>query len=132
MEGAIGVADRPAGAGAERSWEWVRTMAERVERSWSSRSGGPAFVGVLFIGLAIGIVTGQVAGFVMAGLGVAFLAMALLGGVRSRSGGGLLFVGSLMTGIGVGLLLGNAAVGVLLGLGVGFLLMALAQRAARD
>ncbi len=107
-------------------------MADRAQEPWRSRSGGLAFVGVLFIGLAVGMISGQVAGFAMLGLGVAFLATALVGGARGRSGAGLLFSGSLFTGIGLGLLLGNAAIGVLLGLGVGFLLMALAQRAGDE
>ena len=107
-------------------------MTEGTERPWSSRSGGLVFVGILFIGLAVGMITGQVAPFVMVGLGAAFVAMALIGGVRGRSGGSLLFVGSLMTGIGLGLLFGNAAIGTMLGLGVGFVLMALAQRAGGD
>ncbi len=39
---------------------------------------GLAFVGCLMIGLAVGLITGQVAGALLAGLGVGFLAMALI------------------------------------------------------
>jgi hypothetical protein len=41
-------------------------------------SGGIAFVGFLMIGIAAGILTGQVAVGVLAGLGLGFVAMAIL------------------------------------------------------
>jgi hypothetical protein len=41
-------------------------------------SGGIAFVGFIMIGIAAGLLTGQLAAGVMAGLGVGFIAMAVL------------------------------------------------------
>ena len=41
-------------------------------------SGGIAFVGFLMLGLAVGIYTGQTAVGVIAGLGLGFIAMAIL------------------------------------------------------
>ena len=45
-------------------------------------SGGLAFVSFLFIGIAAGILTGQVVVGVMAGLGLGFVAMAILRHVK--------------------------------------------------
>jgi len=97
-------------------------------RSAGSDSG-LVFVGVLMIGLAVGILTGQMAVATLAALGVGFFAMSLVGGMRgTTSAGGLAFTGSLFVGISLGLALGNGAVGALGGLGGRFILLLHTQR----
>ncbi len=94
---------------------------------------GLVFVGILLIGLAVGILTGEVAVAVLGALGLAFLASALTGDVRgTMSAGGMAFSGCLFAGIALGLFFGNAAVGVLAGLGCGFILMYLVGHAGDE
>lgn len=50
--------------------------SEKQERSRSGVSG-LVFVGCLLVALAIGLLTGQVAQYLLAGLGVGFIGMAI-------------------------------------------------------
>jgi hypothetical protein len=111
----------------------MTTHSTKQQRRTSGSDAGLVFVGVLMIGLAVGILTGQMAVAALGALGVGFFAMALVGGMRgTTSAGGLAFTGSLFVGISAGLALGNGAVGALAGLGVGFILLFLSQRSARS
>jgi hypothetical protein len=53
-------------------------MADKKAEDKKYESGGMAFVGFIMIGLAAGILTGQTAVGVLAGLGLGFIALAIL------------------------------------------------------
>lgn len=57
--------------------EGITMSGEKQELPNRKGISGLVFVGCLLIGLAIGLITGYVAGALLAGLGVGFLAMAL-------------------------------------------------------
>jgi hypothetical protein len=111
----------------------MTTHSTNQRRRSAGSDAGLVFVGVLMIGLAVGILTGQMAVAALGALGVGFFAMSFVGGMRgTTSAGGLAFTGCLFVGISAGLALGNAAVGALAGLGVGFILLFVSQRSARS
>jgi hypothetical protein len=92
--------------------------------------GGVVFVGCVMLGLAIGFLIGNLFPGILGGLGVGFVAMAIvMASDKEESGGkgasGVAFVGCILLGLAVGWFVGNVVVGIFGGLGVGFIAMAI-------
>jgi hypothetical protein len=62
----------------------AREMANEKQGRKGQGASGLVFVGCLMLGLAIGLFTGQVAAALLGGLGVGFVAMAIIRAVTGE------------------------------------------------